>query len=182
MPQYQDLSIPHNTRSVRANMKIQLWYIVNATLFGCSPHVFYGWRRFLLRLFGARIGSNVKIRPSCKIAQPWNLSIGNHSYIGDEVVLYSLDRIEIGQHVSVSARSYLCTGTHNPRSIKFDLITAPILIEDESWIAADSFIYPGITIGLGAVIAARSTVRSNLLPGYIYAGTPAVAIKSRMPQ
>jgi putative colanic acid biosynthesis acetyltransferase WcaF len=82
-------------------------------LFRTSPQFLYGWRNFLLRLFGAKIGKKVIIRPSVKITYPWKLSIGDYSWIGDDVDLYTLGEIDIGNHVVISQRSYLCTGSHD---------------------------------------------------------------------
>ena len=101
---YQHLdrfSIPDNFRG-RPAWQVQLWWIVQATLFGWSPQFLYAWRRFLLRSFGARIGKAVLVRPTARITYPWKVSIGDYSWIGDDVVLYSLDEIEIGSRVSPS--------------------------------------------------------------------------------
>jgi putative colanic acid biosynthesis acetyltransferase WcaF len=171
---YQDLRqspVPQGFPG-RSKYLIQLWYIVNATLFRMSPHVLYGWRRWLLRRFGARIGQGVKLRPSCQITYPWNVSIGDHSYIGDETILYSLGRIDIGAHVSISYRAFLCTGSHEPRNPSFPLTLGAIMVEDEAWVAADVFIFPGVRLGQGAVIGARSTVRHNMPANTISSGDP----------
>lgn len=181
MLRYQDLSHPHNKRSFTENAVTQIWYICNATFFRLSPHFLYGWRTFLLRLFGAKIGNNVKVRPSARITLPWKIAIGDNSYIGDDVVLYSLDQINIGQNVSVSFRSFLCTGTHDFRDVTFPLVTAPIAIDDQSWIAADVFVFPGTHVGTGAVVAARSTIKGNLEANSIYAGNPARHVGTRNP-
>src|SRR4051794_10127076 len=111
----QDLSKFHvsSEQRGRSRIVIQLWEIVQSTLFACSPTVLYGWRRFLLRLFGAEIGRHVIIRPSVKIKYPWKLKIGDHSWVGDNASLYSLGPISIGSNAVVSQQSYLCTGTHD---------------------------------------------------------------------
>jgi putative colanic acid biosynthesis acetyltransferase WcaF len=163
----------------RSRLHIQLWYIVSATLFRLSPHALFGWRRFLLRLFGAQVGVGVKLRPTAVVTYPWNVEIGDYSYIGDDTVLYSLGRIRIGRHVSISYRTFLCTGTHGYRQVEFPLIIKPILVEDEAWLAADSFVSPGVTIGTGAVVGARSTVTTDIPPGTVYAGTPARQVAMR---
>src|SRR4051812_46747933 len=111
----QDLSefrLPEHFRG-RPAWLVQLWWLVQSTLFGLSPQFMYGWRRFLLRLFGARIGDKVLVRPTARITYPWKVSIGNHSWIGDEAILYSLGEIEIGANVVISQRSYICTGSHD---------------------------------------------------------------------
>ncbi|RFO95130.1 colanic acid biosynthesis acetyltransferase WcaF [Rhodoferax lacus] len=178
---YQDLHytpVPQGFPG-RSKYFIQFWYIVNATLFRMSPHAMYGWRRWLLRSFGAQIGNAVKLRPSCQITYPWNVSIGEHSYIGDEAILYSLGRIEIGAHVSISYRTFLCTGSHDFRDPSFPLTIAPIVVEDEAWLAADVFVFPGVKVGKGAVVGARSNVRHRVPENTICSGDPCVNLSLR---
>jgi putative colanic acid biosynthesis acetyltransferase WcaF len=139
----------------------------------------YGWRRFLLRSFGATIGKNVILRPTVSITYPWKVKIGDHAWVGDEVVLYSLGEITIGAHTVISQRSYICTGTHNPNEIAFDISSHRITIESQCWIATDVFIAPGITIGRGTLVGARSSVFKDLPAGKICLGNPAIAIKDR---
>lgn len=181
MKTYQQLDqfkLPNNFRG-RSPITVQLWWIIQSTLFAGSPQFMYGWRRFLLRLFGAQIGKNVIIRPTVRIQFPWNVTIGDHSWIGDNVVLYSLADIIIGSHVVISQQSYLCTGTHDPKSISFDIYGHNINIQDQCWIATDVYIAPGITIGYGTVVGARSSVFKDLPAGKICLGSPAQIIKDR---
>jgi len=159
---------------------VQLWWAVQASLFARSPRIAYGWRRFLLRLFGARIGRAVLIRPSARCIYPWRLAIGDRSWIGEQVELYTLAPITIGKDVVVSQRTFLCAGGHDPTRPSFDTTTAPITVEDEAWIAADVFVAPGVTVGRGAVIAARSTLLHDARPGWLYAGYPARPIRPRI--
>lgn len=179
---YQRLDSYRNPPGARGRSAVivQLWWIVQATLFGMSPHFMFGWRRFLLRLFGANVGEGVLVRPSARCTYPWKVSIGHRSWIGDNAVLYSLDTITIGHDVVISQSAYLCTGNHNYSVPTFDLATKPIVIEDEVWVATDVFVGPGTTIGRGAVIAARSTVLSNIPSGSICKGNPAVKIRDRV--
>ena len=158
---------------------VQLWWIVQDTIFRWSPQVMYGWRRFLLRLFGAKIGRKVLIRPSAKITYPWKVKIGDYSWIGDDVVLYSLGEIEIGENVVISQRCYICTGSHDYTKSDFPIFAKKIVIEDECWLATDVFVAPGIKIGKGTVVGARSNVFYNLPPGKICIGSPAKPIKDR---
>lgn len=179
---YQRLDCYQNPPGARGRsaVVVQLWWIIQATLFGMSPHFMFGWRRFLLRIFGAKIGDGVLVRPSARITYPWKISIGHRSWIGDNVVLYSLDQIAIGNDVVISQRAYLCTGNHNYSTPTFALITKSVAIEDEAWIATDVFVAPGVTIGRGAVIAARSTVVSDIASGAICKGNPAVKVRDRI--
>lgn len=178
---YQQLNkfeLPQNFRGKGA-IAVQAWWLVQSTLFACSPQFMYGWRRFLLRSFGAKIGSKVIIRPTARIQFPWKVSIGDHSWIGDEVILYSLGDIQIGSDVVISQRSYICTGTHDAFKTTFDISSHKIIIEDQCWLATDVFVAPGVTIGRGTVIGARSSVFKNLPNGKICMGQPAIVIKDR---
>lgn len=181
---YQDLSRFRQPAGFRGRhaVVVQLWWLVSALLFRPSPQIAYGWRRFLLRLFGARIGRSVIIRPSVTVTYPWKVSIGDYSWIGDDVCLYSLGEIEIGRHAVVSQRSYLCTGTHDMQAIAFDISAHKITVADEAWIAADVFVHAGVTIGRGAVVAARSLVTRDLPSGMLCAGSPAIARRLRSNQ
>lgn len=158
---------------------VQFWWIVQATLFGCSPQFMYGWRRFLLRMFGAKIGKRVIIRPTVRVTFPWNLEIGDDVWVGDEVRLYTLGFISIGHDAVVSQRSYLCTGTHDYSKVTFDIYALPIFIGSEVWIATDVFVGPGVSVGRGAVVGARSSVFQNLPEKMICIGAPAKPFRPR---
>ena len=123
----QDLngfSVPKGFRGA-GGIKVRLWWAVQATLFAWSPQILYRWRAFLLRLFGAKIGKNVVIRPSVKITYPWKLTLGDYAWVGDDAVLYTLGEITIGANSVVSQKCYLCTGSHDFMSQHFD-ITASV--------------------------------------------------------
>ncbi len=178
---YQDLSrfsVPPGFRG-RPAWFVQFWNLCYVTLFRCSPQIMYGWRRWLLRRFGARVGRGVLIRPDAQITYPWKVSIGDYAWIGNEVVLYSLGDIHVGHHAVVSQRSYLCTAAHRHDVASFDLWTQKIIIEDQAWVATDVFIGPGVTVGRGAVVGARSTVFADLPGGMICYGSPAKAVRPR---
>lgn len=179
---WQDLSrfsLPTEFRG-RSKVQVQLWWLVQSTLFRWSPQVMYGWRRFLLRLFSAKIGKKVIIRPTVTITYPWNVTIGDYSWIGDDAVLYSLAPIIIGESVVVSQKSYLCAGSHDYTKVTFDIFGESILIKDEAWIATDVFVSPGVNIGKGVVVGARSSVFSDLPDGMICYGSPAKPVKKRI--
>jgi putative colanic acid biosynthesis acetyltransferase WcaF len=158
---------------------VQLWWLCDFLFFGSSPQIFYGWRRGLLRLFGAKIGNNVIIRPSVKVTYPWKVEIGDESWIGDDVVLYSLGPIKIGKNTVISQKSYICSASHDYNSKAFDIFSKPVIIEDEVWIATDVFVGPDLTIGKGAVVGARSSVFKSIEGGYVYSGNPLKSIKKR---
>jgi putative colanic acid biosynthesis acetyltransferase WcaF len=163
----------------KADWYILIWWIVRGTIFKLSLQNMYGIRNTILRLFGANIGSGVKIRPSVVITYPWKIKIGDNSWIGDNAELYSLDTIKIGSNCVVSQRSYLCTGSHDYKDPGFSLITKPITIENNVWLGTDCFVNLGIKISEGCVVGARSSVFKNLEPGGVYCGTPAKFVKKR---
>ena len=116
----RNFSLPSIFRG-RSVFVVQLWWLVDFLFFKLSPQVMYGWRRFLLRMFGAKIGKGVIIRPSATITYPWKVSIGDHSWIGDNVVLYSLGDIKIGANAVISQKSYLCAASHNHDKPEFPI-------------------------------------------------------------
>ena len=179
---YQDLSLYKIPKGFRGKSKIfiQFWWIVHALFFKLSPQIFYGWRRFLLRSFGAKIGKKAIIRPSVQITYPWKVTIGDYCQIGDEVVLYSLGEINIGNNVVISQRSYLCTGSHNYLKIDFPIYAEKITINEQCWLGTDVYIAPGITIGAGTVVGARSSVFQDLPSHKICVGSPVKIIKDRI--
>ncbi|MBD0379784.1 WcaF family extracellular polysaccharide biosynthesis acetyltransferase [Paenibacillus sedimenti] len=163
----------------RSKLIVMLWWFVQSTLFRLSLHNMYGWRRFLLILFGAKIGKGVRVRASAKFLYPWKVEIGNHSWIGDQVEFYSLDYIKVGEQCVISQKSYLCTGSHDIQDPQFGLVTKPILIENGAWVATDVFVYPGVSIREKAVVAARSTVTKDVPRNEVHAGMPAKFLKFR---
>ena len=178
----QDLrrfKLPNNFRGRNA-VYVQLWWIVQALLFKNSPQILYSFRRSLLRLFGASIGAGVLIRPTATVTYPWKLRIGDHSWIGDDVVLYSLDDISIGANSVVSQRSYLCGGDHDYSRSDFSIRSRPIFVGDSCWIATDVFIAPGVSIGSGTVVGARSSVFEDMPSNSICLGSPCKAVRPRL--
>ncbi len=156
----------------RPGWVVMLWWLVQAIAFPLSPHASHAIRIKLLRLFGAQIGQGVVIRPTARFTYPWKVTIGDYSWIGDDVVLYSLDQIWIGKHCVISQKSYLCTGSHDIHEPTFRLQTAPIAIGNGTWIATDCFIAPGVKIGANAVIGARSSVLGDIPEQQVCWGTP----------
>jgi putative colanic acid biosynthesis acetyltransferase WcaF len=179
--EYQRLDtfqLPDGFRGKSA-VTVQLWWIVQSTLFALSPQFMFGWRRFLLRLFGAKVGQGVLIRPSVRVTYPWKVIIGNRSWIGDNAELYSLGEIEIGSDVVISQRSYLCAAAHEYTKTTFNIFAQKVCIENEVWLATDVFVAPGVTIGRGSVVGARSAVLQDLPTGMICFGSPAKPVRAR---
>lgn len=181
MNQFQDLSlfkVPAGYRG-RSAWVVQLWFIFDALFVRHTPRILYCWRRFALRLFGARIGEHVLIRPGVQIIFPWKVKIGDYCWIGDNATLYSIEEITIGDHTVVSQEAFLCTGTHDHREVSFPLVASPIRIESECWVAARAFVGPGVKIGRGAVVGACSVVLTDVAPAVIVAGNPARMMRER---
>jgi len=155
------------------------WRIVNATLFRYSPRILHGWRRFLLRSFGAKIGEGSRIYPEVRIWAPWNLECGEVVGVGDGAILYNQGMITIGKRAVISQGAHLCSGTHDYDQPGFPLVTKPIVIGAHAWVAAEAFIHPGVTIGEGTVVGARSVVTSDLPEWKVCSGFPAKVLKDR---
>jgi len=156
-----------------------LWGIVWGTLGRPSPIPCFAWRRLLLRCFGAKVGRKANIYPSCKVWAPWNLELGDYSCISHSVDCYSVDKVRIGAHATISQYSFLCSASHDISHPQMALTTSPIAIQDYAWVCADVFIGPGVTIGEGAVVGARSSVFKNVPPWVVVGGNPARHIKDR---
>lgn len=158
-----------------------LWWFSCLLLIKCSLRPMYAWRRFVLRLFGAKIGRKASIQRSARIEFPWNLEIGEYSTIGEHVWIYNLDKVSIREYVTISQRVFLCTGSHDYTRPEFDLIRKPISIRRGVWIAADVFVGPGVAIGENAVIGVRSVVLKDMPKGMVCGGHPCVPLKPRSP-
>lgn len=156
-----------------------LWQLVWLICYRPSPRLFHGWRRFLLRLFGAHLGQGVHLYPSARLWAPWNLEMGDYACLGDGVDCYCVAPIRIGAHSTVSQYSFLCSASHDYRRKSMPLVTAPISIGEYVWITADVFVAPGVTIGDGAVIGARSSVFDDVPPWCVVKGNPARVVKKR---
>lgn len=167
---------PHSLRNKIGRV---LWQIVWVFAYRATPKVLHGWRRSVLRCFGARIGKGVHIYPSVRIWAPWNLEMGDHSCLAAQVDCYCVAKVVIGPHSTVSQYSFLCSASHDYQDPSMPLITAPITIGAQAWIAADVFVGPGVTIGDEAVVGARSSVFRNVEPRTVVAGNPARVIKKR---
>ena len=156
-----------------------VWFAAWCLLFRPSLTPLFGWRRFLLRLFGARIRQGAHIYPSVRVWAPWNLEMGEHSCLGRWVDCYCVDKVTLEAHAIVSQYSYLCTAGHDIHDSHMALITKPIRIQSQAWVAAGAFIGQGVTIGEGAVVGARGCVFKSVAPWTVVGGNPARFIKRR---
>jgi putative colanic acid biosynthesis acetyltransferase WcaF len=168
---------PNYTASETAR---RLLWIPGQWLFRHSPRVCFGWRNWLLHRFGSRVGKHVHIYNSARIYFPWNLSVGDWSSIGEDTLIYNLAPIRIGKSVTISHRAHLCAGTHDYCKPDMPLLKVPIEIHDQVWVCTEAFLGPGVVLGEGAVVAARSVVIREVDPWTVVAGNPAHFIKNRV--
>jgi putative colanic acid biosynthesis acetyltransferase WcaF len=173
----RDCPSPHSWRNKVGRV---LWSMACAALFRPSPRICFGWRRLLLKCFGARIGANARIHPTVRIWAPWNLTIGTEASVAHSVDCYCVGPLEIGAHATVSQYAMLCTATHDVSDPNMGLITSPVVISDQAWVCARAFVAPGVVIGEGAVVGAQSVVTRNVAPWTIVAGNPARMINRRI--
>jgi len=166
--------------SINNRLQRGLWGIVYILLFRYSPKPMFKWRVFLLRFFNAKVGRGAHIYPNVKIWAPWNLTLGGQCGVANGVILYSQGEITIGERTVISQGVHICAGTHNYTKKGFPLITKPVVIGSEAWIAADAFIHPGVNIGNGCVIGARSVVDKDMPEWMVCTGHPCKAIKKRI--
>lgn len=174
--------IAANRRARKWTIKEQagrvLWHLAHP-LFAWSPRPLWGWRRFLLRCFGARIGRDVHVFPTARITIPWNISIGDELAIGDRAILYALGPMDIGRQVTISQGVHLCAGSHDYKRADMPLLKLPITIGDAVWVCADAFVGPNVEIGKLAIVGARAVAMKNVPAGVIVAGNPARQVGSR---
>ncbi len=155
------------------------WFFLGQPLLRSALIPSSSFRVHLLRAFGARIGNGVVIKPSVLVKYPWHLVIGDHCWIGEHCWIDNLTTVRIGSNVCLSQGAYLCTGNHDWSDPGFGLMIAPIQLNDGSWAGAKCILTPGCVLGEGAVVAAGAVVTGSVPDYQIYAGNPAVFIKTR---
>ena len=167
--------------AVGERLRRMAWTFVNQTVWRLPRG--WGWRRWLLRRFGAKVGRGAIFRASAQVFHPWLFEIGDYSTLGLGVVIYNLGPVKIGSHMILSQDTYVCAGTHDYAVSYLPLRRPPIVIGSGVWVAAQAFIGPGVTVGNNCVIGACAVVARDIPPGMIAAGNPAKVIKPRpMPQ
>lgn len=175
MPGLQTASISRTNVLARG-----LWTLAWLVLARFTPRPFHTWRCMLLRLFGAKIGKRVRVYQSCRIWAPWNLQLDDDSCLGDDVHCYNVAQVTLEANAVVSQFSFLCTASHDYTTIENTLVSAPIVIGASAWITADVFVAPGVTIGEGSVVTARSSVFHDIAPWSVASGNPAKRLKERV--
>lgn len=172
LSKYKEIK-PHRVRRIA-------WLLVSHTVYRCFPTVYLrSIRNLILRAFGCSIPLKTLVYPSCRIYAPWLLSVGRNSCIGPRTEIYNKAPVTIGDNSVVSQGTFLCTASHDISCLMLPLVTKPINIGDNVWLAADTFIGPGVSVGDGAVLGARAALFKDLAPWSVAGGNPAVVIKSR---
>ncbi len=161
------------------NMKCVLWYFTNLLFIKNHWNPLNDLKVAILKLFGSKIGKGVVIKPGVNIKYPWFLTIGDYSWIGEDVWIDNLAQVTIGLNCCISQGALLLCGNHNFRSETFDLIVKPITIEDGAWVGAKSVVCPGVTVSEDAVLAVGSVATTSLDAATIYQGNPAVSKSKR---
>lgn len=177
------VAMTNNKRSphaLRNKLGRGAWAAVYLLLFRPSPRPLFGWRRLLLRLFGASMARNTFVNNTVRIWAPWNLVMGEFSSLAHDVNCYCVAPVRIGAHVTVSQYSYLCAATHDFEDPGFPLRASPITLGDHCWIAADVFVGPGVSVGRGTVVGARSSVFGDLPRWQVAVGSPARPVRARL--
>ncbi|WP_372776564.1 hypothetical protein [Mangrovibacterium sp.] len=170
----------HNPISIKEKLRIQMWRIVELLLFKPSPHLFSGWRVFILKCFGAKIGKGCFISPKAEIFMPWNLELGNFSAIDNYVYIKNKVKITIEDYVSIATHTQIIPGGHDVKSRQFASDLAPVRIRNGAFIGSSTFIGKGVTIGQMCVIGARSVVLKDMPENYICFGHPCKPIAPRL--
>jgi putative colanic acid biosynthesis acetyltransferase WcaF len=161
-------------------IKRACWFVINACIMQSKWMPLSGVRIFLLRVFGAKIGKGVVIKPKVNIKYPWKLAIGDYTWIGEEVWIDNLGEVKLGSNVCVSQGALLLCGNHHYKKSSFDLIVGDIILEDGVWIGAKSTVCPGVICHSHAMLTAGSIVTRSMEAYTIYQGNPAQPIKKRI--
>lgn len=150
------------------------WWVVRSILFAPWFPVPSSLKVAALRCFGAKVGKGVVIRSRVNVTFPWRLEVGDHVWIGDEVLILSLDRVRIGANACISQRAFLCTGSHDFLAEGFDLVTGKIEIGESCWVGAQAFVGPGVSFGRASRCLAGAVVVRSVPEGATVGGVPAV--------
>lgn len=165
-----------------SNYKVRklLWYFVNAYILQSKLFPVSSLKVFALRLFGAKIGKGVNIKPQVYVKYPWRLEIGDYVWIGEKVWIANESFVKIGNNVCISHEVLLMCGGHSYKKKYFDVYNNPITIEDGVWLGAQSSVIGGLVLGSHAVLAMKSVANTDLEPYYIYRGNPAIKVRERV--
>jgi putative colanic acid biosynthesis acetyltransferase WcaF len=162
-----------------SKVKQLVWYFVNVLFFKNSLIIISSLKIWLLKVFGAKIGKGVVIKPSVNVKYPWKLEIGDHSWIGEEVWIDNLSDVIIGKNVTLSQGALLLTGSHDHTREAFNFISFPIILEDGVWIGAKAVVFGGVICKTHSILGINSVAEANLKPYLIYKGNPAIPVVER---
>lgn len=162
-----------------SRLKVLLWYFINHIVFKSYWLPVQGPKRFLLKLFGAKLGAGIIFKPGINIKYPWFLTIGNHCWVGEGVWIDNLAPVIIEDHVCLSQGCFLLSGSHNYKKSTFDLILKPIVIKEGAWIGAGATVCQGVVVGVNSILSVGSVALENLESNTIYRGNPALKVKER---
>jgi putative colanic acid biosynthesis acetyltransferase WcaF len=169
-----DVAANHAARKYsRREQLLRVLWTFGRWLMILSPHPCYGWRRLVLRAFGARVGHKARVHSSTIVFMPWNVELGDWSAIGQEAFIYSLGPVRIGHRATVSYRAHVCAGTHDFSDPTLPLLKPAVTIADDAWVGTEAFIGPGVVVGRGAIVAARAVVVKDVEPLTVVGGHPA---------
>ena len=177
------LDIERNRRARKytpREMALRVLWIPGQYLLRLSPRPAFGWRRWVLRAFGAQIGRGVHLHNSTRITMPWNLTVGDWAAIGEDALVYNLGHVTIGERATISHRAHLCAGTHDYTRADLPLLKPPIRIGDQAWVCASAFVGPGVTVGEGAIVGGAAVATRDVADWTIVAGNPAQEVKRRV--
>lgn len=163
-----------------SRLKQVIWYFMNILFFKNPLNVFSSLKVILLKLFGAKLGQGVVIKPAVNIKFPWKLQVGDHSWIGEDVWIDNLSDVIIGRNVCLSQGALILTGRHDYSKVSFDFSTLPVQLEDGVWICAKAIVLGGVICRSHSVLTAGSVAGKSLEPYTIYKGNPAMAVKERI--
>jgi len=177
-----DLSKPDNSEyeKGRTHFVWALWYLFGSPIVRSNAFPFSKLKCVVLRLFGARIGRNVYIKPGVRIKFPWYLCVGDNTWIGEDVWIDNLAEVSIGSHVCISQAAYLCTGNHDWKAANMKLFRRPIVLEEGCWVGARAVVGPGVTVGVCAIASIGSVVIRDIPPYQIWSGNPATLTRERV--
>ena len=156
-----------------------VWGLTWILLAAWTPVPLHGWRRLVLRLFGAKVAHGAHVYPSARIWYPADLEMGVCACLGPRVECYSMAKVTVGAYAMISQDAKLCAGSHDITDPDCQLVAKPIVIGDHAWIAAGAFVGPGVTIGIGAVLGAQAVTFKDIPEWTVYIGNPSVFLKSR---
>lgn len=165
--------------SLGNRVRRQLWHTCWAIFYRTSPRRAFGWRAFLLRCFGAKLGANCHFYPQSRVWAPWELECEDTVIVGDRAELYNPARLYLASHAIISQDAYLCGATHDYNSPAFPVISCPMCVGRYAWVAARACVSPGVNLAEGAILGLASVATRDLGPWSIYAGVPAKKVKDR---